>query len=65
LQRAEPFAAQGIQKAFNKTAKGGKKVSLADLIVLAGCAATDKAARKAGITVRSVDAGKLDAVRDN
>jgi DNA-binding transcriptional ArsR family regulator len=39
LQRAEPFAAQGIQKAFDTTAKGGKKVSLADLIVLAGCAA--------------------------
>ena len=30
---------EGIQSAFNSSASGGKKVSLADLIVLAGCAA--------------------------
>ena len=37
-----------IQKDFNKSAKGGKKVSLADLIVLGGCAAVEAAAKKAG-----------------
>jgi catalase-peroxidase len=39
---------EGIQNAFNKTAKGGKKVSLADLIVLAGCAGVEQAAKNAG-----------------
>ena len=38
----------GIQSAFNKTAKGGKKVSLADVIVLAGCAGVEQAAKNAG-----------------
>ncbi len=37
-----------IQSSFNKTAKGGKQVSLADLIVLAGCAGIEQAARNAG-----------------
>lgn len=37
-----------IQKAFNKDQKGDKKVSLADLIVLAGCAGTEQAAKNAG-----------------
>ena len=32
--------------------KGGKKVSLADLIVLAGCAGVEQAAKKAGVTVK-------------
>jgi catalase-peroxidase len=41
-------ALEGIQSDFNKTQKGGKKVSLADLIVLAGCAAVEKAAKDAG-----------------
>ena len=39
---------EGIQKEFNAGATGGKKVSLADLIVLAGCAAVEQAAKKAG-----------------
>ena len=39
---------QGIQEAFNAKTPGGKKVSLADLIVLGGCAAVEQAARKAG-----------------
>src|SRR4029077_19650593 len=43
---------EGIQTAFNKSAKGGKKVSLADLIVLAGGVGLEKAAKKAGITVK-------------
>ena len=39
---------EAIQKEFNASASGGKKVSLADLIVLGGCAAVDAAAKKAG-----------------
>ena len=39
---------ESIQKAFNNTASGGKKVSLADLIVLAGCAGVEQAAKNAG-----------------
>ncbi len=41
-------ALEGVQKAFNGAASGGKKVSLADLIVLGGCAAVEAAAKKAG-----------------
>ena len=40
-----------IQKAFNKSQTGGKKVSLADLIVLAGCAGVEQAAKNAGYKV--------------
>jgi len=51
-----------IQSAFNKTAKGGKKVSLADLIVLAGCAGVEQAAKKAGHTVKvPFKPGRTDA----
>ena len=52
----------GIQSAFNKTTKGGKKVSLADLIVLAGCAAVEQAAKNAGhkVTVPFTP-GRMDA----
>lgn len=39
---------EGIQKAFNDRQSGGKRVSLADLIVLGGCAAVERAARNAG-----------------
>ncbi len=39
---------EGIQKDFNASQSGGKKVSLADLIVLGGCAAIEKAAKDAG-----------------
>ncbi len=42
---------EGIQLKFNKAQGGRKKVSLADLIVLGGCAAIEKAAKKAGHTV--------------
>jgi len=53
---------EGIQTAFNKKAKGGKKVSLADLIVLAGCAGVEKAAKKAGVAVKVPFApGRMDA----
>ncbi len=40
-----------IQTAFNKTLKGGKRVSLADTIVLGGCAAVEKAAKNAGYKI--------------
>jgi catalase-peroxidase len=44
---------EGIQKAFNDSQAGGsKKVSLADLIVLGGCAAVEQAAKKAGYEVQ-------------
>ena len=55
----------GIQSAFNKTAKGGKKVSLADLIVLAGCAGVEQAAKNAGhkVTVPFTP-GRMDASQE-
>jgi catalase-peroxidase len=43
---------EGIQKDFNGVQAGGKKVSLADLIVLGGCAAVEAAAKKAGHDVK-------------
>ncbi|AEG91484.1 catalase/peroxidase HPI [Ramlibacter tataouinensis] len=53
---------EGIQKDFNATATGGKKVSLADLIVLGGCAAVEAAARNAGHSVKVPFApGRMDA----
>jgi catalase-peroxidase len=52
----------GIRKAFNKTATGGKKVSLADLIVLGGCAAVEQAAKNAGVKVTvPFTPGRMDA----
>ena len=54
----------GIQSAFNKAAKGGKKVSLADLIVLAGCVGVEQAAKKAGHTVKvPFKPGRMDATQ--
>ena len=41
-------AVEGIQKEFNKAQSDGKEVSLADLIVLGGCAGIEKAAKNAG-----------------
>ncbi len=53
---------EAIQKDFNASQKGGKKVSLADLIVLAGCAAVESAAKKAGHNVKVPFApGRTDA----
>jgi catalase-peroxidase len=43
---------EAIQKDFNGSASGGKKVSLADLIVLGGSAAVEKAAKDAGVAVK-------------
>ena len=42
---------EGVQKDFNRRATGGKKISMADLIVLGGAAGIEEAARKAGKTV--------------
>jgi len=53
---------EAIQKEFNSSASGGKKVSLADLIVLAGSAAVEAAAKKAGHEVKvSFAPGRMDA----
>jgi catalase-peroxidase len=58
-------ALTAIQKEFNEAATGGKKVSLADLIVLGGCAAIEKAAKDAGhdITVPFTP-GRMDASQE-
>lgn len=53
---------EGIQKAFNGAQAGHKKVSLADLIVLAGCAAVEKAAKDGGHTLKiPFIPGRMDA----
>ena len=56
---------EGIQSAFNKTQSGKKKISLADLIVLAGCAGVEKAAKNAGhkMTVPFTP-GRMDASQE-
>jgi catalase-peroxidase len=56
---------EGIQSAFNSSLSGGKKVSLADLIVLAGCAGVEKAAKNAGheVTVPFTP-GRMDASQE-
>ncbi len=54
-----------IQKEFNAAQKGGKKVSLADLIVLGGCAAVEKAAQKAGYNISvPFTPGRTDATEE-
>ena len=56
---------EGIQEAFNGTSSGGKTVSLADLIVLAGAAAVEKAAADAGHTVAAPFVpGRTDATQE-
>ena len=53
---------EGIQSEFNGEQTGGKKVSLADLIVLAGCAGVEQAAKNAGIEVTvPFSPGRMDA----
>jgi catalase-peroxidase len=56
---------EGIQKQFNDAQSGGKKVSLADLIVLGGCAAIEQAAKNAGhdVTVPFTP-GRTDASQE-
>ena len=54
-----------IQSAFNSAQSGGKKVSLADLIVLAGCAGVEQAAKNAGYEVTVPFApGRMDASQE-
>jgi len=54
-----------IQQEFNGAQSGGKKVSLADLIVLGGCAAVEEAARKAGHEVKvPFTPGRMDASQE-
>jgi catalase-peroxidase len=56
---------EAIQKAFNASATGGKKVSLADLIVLGGSATIERAAKDAGIDVKVPFApGRMDALQE-
>jgi catalase-peroxidase len=56
---------EAIQKEFNGAEKGGKKVSLADLIVLGGCAAVEEAAKKAGQNVKvPFSPGRTDASQE-
>ena len=56
---------EGIQREFNGSQKGGKMVSLADLIVLGGCAAVESAAKKAGHDVQvPFSPGRTDATQE-
>lgn len=56
---------EGIQKEFNSAGSGGKKLSLADLIVLAGCAGVEKAAKDAGSVVTvPFTPGRMDASQE-
>ena len=58
-------ALEKIQKAFNSAQSRGKKVSLADLIVLGGCAGVEKAAKKAGHNVTvPFSPGRTDASQE-
>jgi len=56
---------EGVQQAFNTSASGGKRVSLADLIVLGGCAAVEAAAKAAGVVIEVPFApGRGDALQE-
>jgi catalase-peroxidase len=58
-------ALEQVQQDFNSSAAGGKKVSLADLIVLGGCAAVEQAAKAAGFAVTVPFApGRTDATQE-
>jgi catalase-peroxidase len=65
-QLAKVLAAyEKIQKEFNNKAKDGKKVSMADLIVLAGNIAIEEAAKNAGMTITvPFTAGRMDATQE-
>jgi len=58
-------ALEDIQLQFNKAQSGGKKVSMADLIVLAGCAGVEAGAKKAGHSVSvPFTPGRMDATQE-
>jgi len=57
---------ESIQVAFNHAQSDGKKISLADLIVLAGCAGIEKSAKNAGVNVKvPFTPGRGDALQDH
>jgi catalase-peroxidase len=57
---------EAVQQTFNSAQSGNKKVSLADLVVLGGCAAVEKAARDAGHTVKVPFApGRTDTTQEH
>ena len=56
---------EAIQKEFNSAQSGGKKISLADLIVLGGCAAVEEAVKKAGHAAKvPFSPGRMDASQE-
>jgi len=56
---------ESIQKEFNNSGNDGKKISLADMIVLAGCAAIEKAAKASGYDVKvPFTPGRMDATQE-
>ncbi|MFF8595024.1 catalase/peroxidase HPI [Streptomyces sp. NPDC015220] len=56
---------EGVQEAFNSAQSGSKRVSLADLIVLAGCAGVERAAKDAGFEVEvPFTPGRVDAAQE-
>ncbi|MBT9174055.1 MAG: Catalase-peroxidase [Syntrophomonadaceae bacterium] len=56
---------EGVQKEFNSAQSGGKRVSLADLIVLGGCAGVEQAAKNAGLAVTvPFTPGRTDASQE-
>jgi catalase-peroxidase len=58
-------ALEGVQQDFDRAQSGGKKVSLADVIVLGGCAAVEQAAKNAGVDVTVPFApGRTDATQE-
>ncbi len=58
-------ALEGVQSEFNSAQSGGKKVSIADLIVLGGVAAVEEAAKAAGVTVTvPFTPGRMDASQE-
>ncbi len=57
---------EGVRENFNSAQSGGKKVSLADLIVLAGCAGVEQAAKKAGYDITApFTPGRTDATDEH
>ena len=57
---------EAVQQAFNSAQSGGKKISLADVIVLGGCAAVEAAAKKAGHDIKvPFSAGRMDATQED
>ncbi|HEY5198696.1 MAG TPA: catalase/peroxidase HPI [Solirubrobacteraceae bacterium] len=57
---------EGVQQAFNSAQAGGRQVSLADLIVIGGCAGVERAAKSAGFDVEvAVTPGRTDASQED